>query len=243
MMASDDRRALRGTTAMSTTPTEIRPPSAPPRVVAISGMVFAGLYIASLVLVRLAVPADPNDPGAWLADPTLRSKIPVALNLIPFTGIAFLWFMGVLRNRIGGHEDRFFSTVFLGSGLLFVAMLFVAAAVAQGLLAAFENEGGLLGQSETYAFARAVGYALMNTYAVKMAAVFIIVTSSIGLRTAVFPRWMVFVGYALALVMLLTISGFAWIALVFPSWVLLLSVYILVTDFGQGRQVATSVRT
>ena len=83
------------------------------------------------------------------------------------------------------------------------------------------------------------GYALINTFAVKMAAVFIIVTSSIGLRTAISPRWMAFVGYALALVMLLTIADFAWIALVFPSWVLLLSAYILFTDFGRKHQVAT----
>jgi hypothetical protein len=67
----------------------------------------------------------------------------------------------------------------------------------------------------------------------------IIVTSSIGLRTAISPRWMAFVGYALALVMLLTIADFAWIALVFPSWVLLLSAYILFTDFGRKHQVAT----
>lgn len=219
---------------MSTTPTENCPPPAPPRVVAISGMIFAGLYIAGLVFTRLAIPADPKEPGAWLADPTLRSWVRFALNVIPFTGIAFLWFMGVLRNRIGGHEDRFFSTVFLGSGLLFVAMLFVAAAVTQALLDNFATESSLPAESETYAVCRAMAYALMNTYAVKMAAVFIIVTSSIGLRTAVFPRWMVFVGYVLALVMLLTISGFAWIALVFPSWVLLLSAYILITDFGQA---------
>ena len=221
---------------MSRIPTESGPPPAPPRVVAISGMIFAGLYIAGLVFARLAIPADPKEPGAWLADPTLRSWVRFSLNVIPFTGIAFLWFMGVLRNRIGGHEDRFFSTVFLGSGLLFVAMLFVAAAVTQALLDNFATESSLPAESETYAVGRATAYALMNTYAVKMAAVFIIVTSSIGLRTAVFPRWMVFVGYALALVMLLTISGFAWIALVFPSWVLLLSAYILITDSGQGRQ-------
>src|SRR5882724_4241856 len=112
---------------MSTMPTENCPPPAPPRVVAVSGIIFAGLYFASLVLARLAVPADPREPGAWLADPTLGSGIRFALNLIPFTGIAFLWFMAVMRNRIGGHEDRFFATVFLGSGLLFVAMLFTAA--------------------------------------------------------------------------------------------------------------------
>ena len=225
---------------MSTIPAENRPPPAPPRVVAISGMIFAALYVASLVFARLAVPADPTEPGAWLADPTLRSWVRLALNLIPFTGIAFLWFMAVLRNRIGGREDRFFATVFLGSGLLFVAMLFVAAAVSQGLLDTFAAAGSLPAQSETYAVGRAMGYALVNTFAVKMAAVFIIVTSAIGLRTAVFPRWMAFVGYALALVMLLTITNFAWIALVFPSWVLLLSAYILVTDFGQRHQVATS---
>lgn len=225
---------------MNTIPTENCPPPAPPRVVAISGIIFSTLYFASLVFARLAVPADPREPGAWLVNPTLRSWVRFALNVIPFTGIAFLWFMAVLRNRIGGLEDRFFATVFLGSGLLFVAMLFVAAAVSQGLLDTFATKGSLPAQSETYAVGRAMGYALMNTFAVKMAAVFIIVTSSIGLRTAIFPGWMAFVGYALALVMLLTITDFAWIALVFPSWVLLISVYILVSDFGHGRQVATS---
>lgn len=228
---------------MSKMPTESRAPPAPPRVVAISGLIFAVLYIASLVFVRLAVPADPREPGAWLADPTLRSWVRFALNLIPFTGIAFLWFMAVLRNRIGGLEDRFFATVFLGSGLLFVSMLFVAAAISQGLLDTFATEGRLPAQSETYAVGRALAYALMHTYAVKMAAVFIIVTSSIGLRTAVFPRWMAFVGYALAVVMLLTIGGFAWIALVFPSWVLLLSAFILAADLGQRYQAATSDET
>jgi hypothetical protein len=227
---------------MSTIPNENRLPPAPPRVVAISGVIFAALYIASLVLVRLAVPADPSEPGAWLADLRLRSWVRFALNLIPFTGIAFLWFMGVLRNRIGGQEDRFFATVFLGSGLLFVAMLFVAAAVAQGLLDTFATEGSRPAQSEAYAIGRVMGYALMNTFGVKMAAVFIIVTSGIGLRTAIFPRWVAFVGCALALVMLLTITNLGWIALVFPSWVLFLSAYILVSDFGWGRQAATSAQ-
>ena len=181
---------------MSTTPPEERPPPAPPRVVAISGMIFAGLYIASLVLVRLAVPADPREPGAWLADPTLGSGIRFALNVIPFTGIAFLWFMGVLRNRIGGHEDRFFATVFLGSGLLFVAMLFVAAAVFQGLLAAFAKRRQASGSERNLCLCPGGGSCtdehvrredggrvyfrdFLNRYADRG-----------------FPRWMVFVGYA-----------------------------------------------
>jgi hypothetical protein len=203
----------------------------PPRVVAISGMIFAVLYIVSLVLIRLAVPADPTEPGVWLADPSFRNWVRIALNLIPFTGIAFLWFMGVLRNRIGLLEDRFFATVFLGGGLLFVAMLFAAVAVARGLLDTFA--AGLPAQNETYRFGRGMAYTLMNTFGTRMAAVFMFVTSTIGLRTAVLARWVSFVGFALGLVLLLVITEFAWIALVFPLWVLLVSTYILYSDFQQ----------
>jgi hypothetical protein len=222
--------------AVSTTPTEIRPPPAPPRVVAISGVVFSALYIASLVLIRLAVPADPTEPGAWLADPDFRNWVRLALNLVPFTGIVFLWFMAVLRNRIGLLEDRFFATVFLGSGLLFVAMLFTAGAVAQGLLDTFSTGSSLPGQSETYAVGRRLGYALMNTFGMRMVAVFMFVTSTIGLRTAVLARWVSFVGFAFGLVLLLVITDFAWIALLLPCWVLLVSTWILIVDFRQVNQ-------
>jgi hypothetical protein len=210
----------------------------PPRVVAISGIIFSALYITSLVLVRFTVPADPKDPGVWLTDATYRNWVRIALNLVPFTGIAFLWFMAVLRNRIGLLEDRFFATVFLGSGLLFVAMLFAAVAVSRGLLETFAATGRLSAGSETYAVGRSMAYALMNTFGMKMAAIFIFVTSTIGLRTAVFARWVSFVGFALGLLLLLVITDFAWIALVFPFWVLLVSTYILIADFRRGIQVA-----
>ena len=216
---------------MSNSPSETRPAASPPRVVAISGIIFCGLYITSLVLVRLAVPADPKDPGIWLTDPAYRNWVSIALNLVPFTGIAFLWFMAVLRNRIGLLEDRFFATVFLGSGLLFVAMLFAAVAVARGLLETFSAPGRLSADNETFAVGRTMAYALMNTFGMKMAAIFMFVTSTIGLRTAVLARWVSLVGFALGLVLLLVITNFAWIALVLPFWVLLVSTYILVADF------------
>ena len=222
---------------MSSSLTETRQTSSPPRVVAISGIIFSALYITSLVLVRVAVPAHPKDPGIWLADPVYRNWVSIALNLVPFTGIAFLWFMAVLRNRIGLLEDRFFATVFLGSGLLFVAMLFAAVAVARGLLETFTSTGRLYAGSDTYAVGRAMAYALVNTFGMKMAAIFMFVTSMIGLRTAVLSRWVSFVGFALGLILLLVITNFAWIAMVFPFWVLLVSTYILIADFRHGIQI------
>ncbi len=223
---------------MSVAPTERGQPPTPPRIVAVSGIVFSALYIASLVLLRIAVPADPTDPGAWLADPVFRSWVHVALNLVPFTGIAFLWFMAVLRNRIGLLEDRFFATVFLGSGLLFVAMLFAAVAVSRGLLDAFGTDTALPGASEAYRVGRGTAYALMNTFGMRMAAVFMFVTSSIGLRTAVLSRWVSVVGFVFGVVLLLVITDFAWIALLLPCWVLLVSTWILIADFHQGREMA-----
>jgi hypothetical protein len=218
---------------MNQMPEQTQPVPSPPRVVAISGIVFSVLYIVSLVLIRLAVPADPTEPGIWLADPAFRNGVRHALNLIPFTGIAFLWFMAVLRNRIGHLEDRFFATVFLGSGLLFIAMLFAAVAVSRGLLDTFGTGTHLPGQSEAYRVGRGMAFALMNTFGTRMEAVFMFVTSTIGLRTAFLPRSVSFVGFGLGLVLLFVITDFPWIALLFPLWVLLVSAYVLYSDFQQ----------
>src|SRR5713226_2255413 len=113
-----------------------------PRAAAVAGIIFSVLLISAFVLLRVSVPADPTVPGTWLTDPRRRTAVAIALNLVPFAGIAFLWFIGVLRDRIGEREDRFFATVFLGSGLLFVAMLFVGMAVAGGLFAAASRSSG-----------------------------------------------------------------------------------------------------
>lgn len=216
---------------MSTTSTEVRTPPKTPQIVAISGFIFSVLFILSLVLIRLVVPADPSDPGEWLADIRLRNLVRLALNLVPFTGIAFIWFMAVLRNRIGLLEDRFLATVFLGSGLLFVAMLFASVAVSGATLETFTDAGRPPAQSETYVLARRLSYLLMNPFGIRMAAVFMFATSMIGLRTAFLPRWLAMVGFAIGLVLLLAITDFAWIALLFPLWVFLVSAYILFIEY------------
>jgi len=101
-----------------------------PHAAAVAGIVFAILLTTALVCLRLAAMSDPTHGRAWLTD----ARVSLTLRLVPFTGIAFLWFIGAVRDRIGEHEDRFFATVFLGSGLLFVAMLFVASGVGTGVL-------------------------------------------------------------------------------------------------------------
>ena len=212
------------------------PGLAPPRAAAVAGVIFSMLMGASLVIVRLAVPAPQADPGAWLSDPSRRSAVRYAVHLAPFAGIAFLWFIGVLRNRLGALEDKFFATVFLGSGLLFVASLFTSAAFSGALVDTIASGRTDLINSDTYYFARQLTGAFLNIFAIKMAGVFIFSTSMIVLRTAILPRWVALLGFACAVVLLLVITTWPWIALLFPMWMLVLSIRILLAEFRPTKQ-------
>ena len=198
-----------------------------PRAAAVAGIAFSVLLTVAFVLVRLAVPRDPNEAGEWLTDGHRRDGVILALNLLPFAGIAFLWFIGVVRDRIGQAEDRLFATVFLGSGLLFIAMLFATGAIAGGLVLTASDQPA----AGVWPFGRRIIFTLFTVYAMRMAAVFAISTTTIATRLRLAPRWLTVVGLATGAILLLTAGTVPWIELVFPTWVLVFSVYILVVSF------------
>jgi hypothetical protein len=203
-----------------------------PRAAAIAGIIFSVLMIGSLWLLRLSVSADPLEAGEWLASDAER--VVVAVNLVPFSGIAFIWFSGVLRDRLGKLEDQFFATVFLGSGLLFLGMMFVAAASVGGLIIAYSVQPKALFESGTFSFARASTCNIMQIYAVKMAAVFMVSSSTLALRTRCIARWLALLGYASAVFLLLGGDYFSSAVFVFPVWVLLVSGYILIDNLSEA---------
>jgi hypothetical protein len=209
-----------------------------PRAAAIAGIAFSLLLSLCLVIFRVAFPSTPQEAGAWLSDEARRRAVLLALQVAPFAGIAFLWFIAVIRDRMGAKEDRFFASVFLGSGLLFVAMFFAAIAVAVGLLS--ERIVG----AELWQFGHSL-MALLADFAVKMAAVFMVATATITLRTAIMANWLGWLGYAIALVLLLGSTVLPWIELLFPLWVLLVSVHVLNATLHQqmpeGTRQATAV--
>jgi hypothetical protein len=214
---------------------------APPRAAAVAGVIFAVLMGAGLILVRLAVPPPQADPGEWLNDPSRRNAVRVAVHLAPFAGIAFLWFIGVLRGRLGALEDQFFATVFLGSGLLFVASLFASTAFAGALVGMTDNGRVRVLNSDTYYLTRQLVSAFVNVFGIKMAGVFIMSTSTIVLRTAILARWVAFFGFACALVLLGAITTWPWIALLFPLWMFVISIRILLAEFGVVRHAVPAV--
>jgi len=212
-----------------------------PRAAAVAGILFSILMMISLVLIWISVPPNPQDKGGWL--PANWDNVNLALNLLPFAGIAFLWFIGVVRDRLGQAEDRFFTTVFLGSGLLFLAMLFISAAVAGGTISMYGMAPNKLIESGIYTFGRTVTYEIMNVYTMKMAGVFMLTTCTLSLRTQILPRWMVILGFILALFLLLSLDSVNWAPIVFPLWILLISVHIFLANLKGPKSQDANLTT
>ena len=184
-----------------------------------AGVLFALLFGAALILIRTALPEGAEPGSQWLVSGSTNLK--TAATIMPFAGIAFLWFMGVVRDGLGDYEDKFFSTVFIGSGLLFLAMMFLAAGVGAGLERSHAP-------TEVATFGQMVLLAVSKTYALRMAAVFMMSLASIWMKTGLMPRWLVAVTYLAALGLLVAGDLTMWLVLAFPAWVLVVSVLLLV---------------
>jgi hypothetical protein len=204
-----------------------------PRAAAIAGIAFAVLQITSYVLLHLAIPNESLESSYWLKEGA--RVISLALGLLPFAGIAFLWFMGVVRDRLGHLEDQFFSTLFFGSGLLYLAMTFVSAAIAGGILLVYNYDPNLV-DSGMFVFARAMIYKFNNVYAIRMAGMHMFVLGTIWFRTLLMPRWLALITYGLSSIMIVSIAFYPWSTLFFPGWVFLISVYILVLNYRYRQE-------
>jgi len=196
-----------------------------PRAAAAAGVLFALLFGAAIILIRSSLPEGAQPGSQWLDAGSVKMR--VAAELMPFAGISFLWFIGVVRDGLGQLEDRFFGTVFLGSGLLFLAMTFGSAAIGAGLAASNIALDGTEAQTDVAVFGQMAVLVLSKTYALRMAAVFMISLATIWLRTRLMPRWLVIVSYVMAVTLLIASDVSMWLALAFPSWVLIVSVLLL----------------
>jgi hypothetical protein len=200
-----------------------------PRAAAIAGILFAVLQITAIVIFQVSIPADSFSQNDWLGEQS--RNITLALGLMPFAGIAFLWFMGVVRDRLGHLEDQFFSTLFFGSGLLYLAMTFATAAVAGGIITIYAVDPDMVITDGFYLFGRAMIYKFNNVFAIRMAGMFMTALGTIWVRTGLMPRWLAISTYLIAFALLIGISFYPWTTLFFPVWVFVISAYILVLNY------------
>ena len=186
-------------------------------------MLFGVLFGTCVTIVR-STAGGADETGAWLADGT--ASLEWALGLLPFAGIFFLWFIGVSRQRLGRWDDRFISSVILGSGLLFLAMVFATAGLVGALLAMYAKDPSGVPGSQTYLFVQFAVAKLFGIYAMRMAAVFLICQATAWLRHGLMPKWLALPSYLVALVLLFVVSEEAWAVLIFPVWIFLISAYL-----------------
>jgi hypothetical protein len=197
-----------------------------PRAAAVAGVLSALLFAAVLVLIRAQMPEGVGDSTQWLDSE--RDGILTATKLMPFAGITFLWFIAVVRDGFGRFEDRFFATVFLGSGLLFLAIMFVSTAVAAALVASNTGVTDPAAHAEVIAFGKGIVLSAAKTYAIRMAAVFMMSLATIWLKTGLMPRWLVVVSYLVAVALLIASDLSMWLMLTFPIWMLVVSGLLLI---------------
>jgi hypothetical protein len=197
-----------------------------PRAAGLAGVLFALLFGTALVLIRTALPEGGEHGSQWVDGSA--GKLRIAALLMPFAGITFLWFIGVLRDGIGKYEDKFFASVFFGSGLLFLAMMFASSAVGAGLVATRRVTVDEAARDEVVAFGQVLLTTLSNTYALRMGAVFMISLATIWLKTRLMPTWLVAGTYLAAVALLIAADISTWVTLAFPAWVLVVSVLALV---------------
>jgi len=203
----------------------------------IAGLLFAIMYTAALVLLRGDAIFSAGD--TVLAELYARgedvSAVVGGLYLAPFSGIMFLWLIAVIRDQIGELEDQFFATVFLGSGVLFVGLLFSAAAIATAPSVGFRYLGQPAPSAATIDLLRSLAYTITFAFENRAAGVFLFATATIGLKSGVFPRWFALASYLLGLVLIVAVSFVDWAILVLPVWVAIVSLLILRRERARRR--------
>ena len=176
----------------------------------------------------------------WLG--ARANAVSLALRLIPFAGIAFFWFTGVIRDHIGAREDRFFATVFLGSGIAYVVLMFIFAATIVAIFGTYTLADDLLVDSDIYIFGFMFMNEILGNYVLRIAGVYMLSIGTIWSRAEVMPRWLTLITFLLAIVFLFFAGSIREARFVFPAWVLLTSTYILITNRRLERQtISTAV--
>jgi hypothetical protein len=191
--------------------------------------------LAAAILMALSIYLIERQPGvgtasrdlSWYGDPDNRFWVELGLELGAVGMVTFLWFIAVIRRRLGDREDQFFATVFLGSGIAFVILATTAAvcAAAPTLVVHFGGEESL--SDSTLALAQGLWFGLWGIGASRFAGVFMAATSTLGLRFGALPTWLAWTGFVLGLLLVITGAFAGPLDFLFPTWLALVSITLL----------------
>jgi hypothetical protein len=205
-----------------------------PRSAAFAGIGYSILMITGMFLTASIARVRMEDITLEILESWSR-KASLIILLVPFAGIAFLWFTGVIRDRLGELEDRFFATLFYGSGIIQVVLLFIWGAIFGAVMTARSMTAAGLIDNRIFIFSFALMNEIIGNYALRMAGVYMTAINSLWSKTGLMPRWLIIGTYILALGFLLAAERFREARFLLPIWVLVVSVYILILNYRQAH--------
>jgi hypothetical protein len=206
-----------------------------PRSAAFAGILFSLLTFTSIVLMANVTASIPEDINRqWLE--TWSDTASVIVTMVPFAGIAFLWFTGVIRDWLGDREDRFFATIYFGSSIILVSMMFIWAAIIGAIFGTFVAATYMLIDDDFIVFGFKFMNEIISNYLVRMAGVYMLSIGSLWTRTDVAPRWLTIITSVVALGFLLFAGTVSEAQYIFPGWILVVSVYILILNYRMDME-------
>jgi hypothetical protein len=196
---------------------------------AIAGLVFAVTSTIAMALLGSSpnLSAQDSEIVVWYSDAANRALLTTGLSLSIVSSISFLWFVAVIRRRVGDREDQFFATVFLGSGILLTAIMLTGTAALATPAITVDLANGRVPDASTLNAMSGLGTTLILVVLLRIQAVFVVSTSTLTLRSHAFSRWLSYLGYGIALVMFLIPILTEPVGLAFPIWVGILSIALL----------------
>lgn len=206
------------------------------RSAAVAGLIFAIAFTATVYLLRSAFPVGAFLESTALPSPDSISRARLGVAVIPYVGIAFLWFTAALNYHFGHADNRLFTTVFTGSGIVFIVIMLMIGAIAGAELSALAQ--GLNPEGTSRVVPAITINELLGSYAPRMAAVFTLSLSTLGRLRKVLPPWLSIFGTITGLVLLLIPFGVPYVEYLFPAWAIVLSVYLFIADPGGKARVS-----
>jgi hypothetical protein len=196
---------------------------------ALAGIVYSVLTVLALIRFSRFPSLDLGDEklAAWFDDNAHQAWLIGALSLASIGSIAFLWFVAVIRRRLGDLEDKFFATVFLGSGIVYVGVWLVGAAAMAAPAVAMTQLDAAAVSPASASLAGGIGSSLILVVAPRLQAVFVFTTSTVIMRSRVLPSWLAILGYVSGLMLFVFPLVTDPIGLVFPAWVFIVSAVLM----------------
>jgi len=202
---------------------------------AIAGIVCAAGWSVGLRGLLSAPAVDATDAQIirYYGDPDAGFNALVLLQVLVVATIAFLWFVGVVRSRLGDAEPKLFGTVFLGGGIL-VAGVLLAGSAALAAPSVLVEAGGKIPDPGAASMSRALAVTLLSVFAPRVATLVMFSTAALGRATRALPRWLVWLTYVVGVVEFVNVTIARPTIYVFPAWIALVSVVLLVRRPPRG---------